>query len=137
MLRARPRPVESRPDPSVSAPPPTAGGRHLAPRPVYPDAPRRSPTARVLRVPASLPPSWPPRARGGANPFGLGFAEFRVHHRALARPPLRRLFGNHFEKERVDVIGSGQQQVLLRAALAAALNKLVAVLKVVMALHGR
>src|SRR5215213_6317994 len=64
------------------------------------------------------------------------FADVRDDDGDLARLDLAGLFGDDLEDERVDVVGAGQKYVLLRAALAAAADELVAVGEVVVPLDG-
>ena len=71
-----------------------------------------------------------------ANVIRRIFAGVRDNHRDFARLDLLRRFENYFKKQRIDVISAGQQNVLLRTALAFAIDELMAILKVVMARHG-
>ena len=71
-----------------------------------------------------------------ANVIRRIFAGVRDNHRDFARLNLFRRLENHFEKQRVNVVGAGQQDVFLRTALAFAVDELMAILKVVVARNG-
>jgi len=60
------------------------------------------------------------------------FANVRHYDCDLTRFNFLCAFGNYFEQQRIDVIGTRQQDVLLWSTLAALTNELVSVLEVVM-----
>jgi hypothetical protein len=64
------------------------------------------------------------------------FADVRDDDRHLAGLDLLSALQNHFEEQRVDVVGAGQKDVFLRPALSATAYELVAVLKIVVAVDG-
>ena len=72
-----------------------------------------------------------------AHILGRILAEVRDDNRNFTGLDLFRLFKNHLEKKRVDVVRAGKQDVLLRTTLAACADECVAILKVLVALHWR